>query len=179
MMKFKRLSLLCLLVMAAFSFNSCSDDEPDSRQYIDYEYGVEVLEGYSLIYDVTCTYTNIFTNELETKTVGNLGESSFSGHGEGTPKAKEVVFKVEGKLKPNAKELVEEAIAKHRTFSIGYKCRGKAYVYSDPECTNFVKELFSFRKSSEVTTEYDAEYLKYYLDNYPTIEIYEIHHPVE
>lgn len=178
-MKFKRLSLLCLLVMAAFSFNSCSDDEPDSRQYIDYEYGVEVLEGYSLIYDVTCTYTNIYTNELETKTVGNLGESSFSGHGEGTPKAKEVVFKVEGKLKPNAKELVEEAIAKHKKFSIGYKCRGKAYVYSDPECTNFVKELFSFRKSSEVTTEYDAEYLKYYLDNYPTIEIYEIHHPVE
>lgn len=177
-MKFKSLSLLCLFVIALFSFNSCSDDEPAAPQYVDYVYGVEVLDGYTLIYDITCSYTNIFTNELETKTVGNLGESSFSGRDEGTPKAKEVVFKVEGKLKPNAKELVEEAIAKHRRFSIGYKCRGKANVFSDPECTNFVKELFSFRKSSEVTTEYDAEYLKYYLDNYPTIEIYEIHHPV-
>lgn len=177
-MKFKRLSLLFLVVITAFSFNSCSDDEPDSRQYIDYEYGVEVLEGYSLIYDVTCTYTNIFTGEVEKKTVGNMGENLFFGRGENV-KAKEIVFKVEGKLKDNAKEIVEDAIAKHKKFYIGYKCRGKAYVYSDPECTNFVKELFSFRKSSEVTTEYDAEYLKYYLDNYPTIEIYEIHHPVE
>ena len=176
-MKFYRLSLLCLFVIALFSFNSCSDDEPAAPQYVDYVYGVEVLDGYTLIYDITCSYTNIFTNELETKTVGNLGESSFSGRGEGTPKAKEVVFKVEGKLKPNAKELVEEAIAKHRRFSIGYKCRGKAYVYSDPECTNFVKELFSFHRSSEVS-ESDAESLKYYIDNYPTIEIYEIHHPV-
>ena len=175
-MKIKRLSLLCLII-ATVLFNSCSD-EPASPQYVDYEYGVEVLEGYSLIYDVTCTYTNIFTNELETKTVGNLGASSFSGRGEGTPKAKEVVFKVEGKLKPNAKELVEEAIAKHKKFPIGFKCRGKAYVYSDPDCTNFVKELFSFHESSELI-EIDAENLKYYIDTYPTKEICEIHKPIK
>ena len=176
-MKIKCLSLLCLIIIATVLFNSCSD-EPASPQYVDYEYGVEVLEGYSLIYDVTCTYTNIFTNELETKTVGNLGESSFSGHGEGTPKAKEVVLKVEGKLKPNAKEYVDDAIAKHKTFSLGYKVRGKAYGYSDPECTKFVKELFSFHESSEVS-EASAESLKYYIDNYPTIELCEIRKPVK
>lgn len=177
MMKIKRLSLLCLIIIATVSFNSCSD-EPASPQYVDYEYGIEVLEGYTHIYDISCTYTNIYTNELETKTVGNLGESSFSGHGEGTPKAKEVVFKVEGKLKPNAKELVEEAIAKHKKFPIGFKCRGKAYVYSDPDCTNFVKELFSFHESSELI-EIDAENLKYYIDTYPTKEICEIHKPIK
>ena len=178
MMQIKRLSLLCLIIIAAVSFNSCSDDEPATPQYIDYEYGIEILEGYTHIYDISCTYTNIFTNEVETKTVGNLGESVFSGGGKEKPKAKEFMLKVVGKLKPNAKELVEEAIAKHKKFPIGFKCRGKAYVYSDPECTNFVKELFSFHESSELI-EIDADHLEYYIDKYPTIEICEIHKPIK
>lgn len=176
-MKFNRLSLLCLAVIAAFSFNSCSNDEPDRTQYIDYEYGIEVLDGYTFIYDITCSYTNVLTNEVETKTVGNLGENLFSGRGQSV-KAKEVMVKVEGKLKPNAKELVEDAIAKHKTFQIGYKCRGKAHVFSDPECTKFVKELFSIRESSELL-DIDADHLEYYIDKYPTIEICEIHREVK
>ena len=175
-MKFKRLSLLFFVVIAAFSFNSCSNDEPDAKHYIEYEYVIEVSDGYSMIYDVTCTYTNIFTGEVEKKAVGNMGENLFYGRGENI-KAKEIVVKVEGKLKDNAKEIVEDAIAKHKIVTIGYKFRGKANAYSDPDCTKFAKEVFSFLESTKIDG--GAEGLMNYVENHPTYVICDIHRTIK
>lgn len=175
-MKSNRLSLLFFLVFAAFSFNSCSNDEPAAPQYIEYKYGIEVLDGYTLIYDITCSYTDVCTNKVVEKHVGKLGENLFYGRGEEV-KAKEVVVKVEGKLKKNAKEIVEAAVARHQTVSIGYKCHGDAYVYSDADCTKAIKELLFFKQNSEVSS--DAQSLMNYVDNYPTYVICEVRRPVK
>ena len=176
-MKIKQLSLLLLLAVTFFALNSCSNDEPKSPIYTDYEYSVEISEGYSMIYTFTCTYTDICTNETYTKPVGNLGPSIFFGNCVGMGKAKDVVFKVEGTLKDNAKEIVEDAIAKHKSVTVGCRYSAMSSTYMDEAKTKPAKNLLTFAENFESTI--SAEGLKYYLDNEPTIVLFEKHFTIK
>lgn len=176
-MKIFRLALSCLFMLAVISFSSCSKNEPkDGPQtvYTAFEYGLEVGDGYSMLYDITCTYTDVCTGKEVTKPMENMGENLYSGRCEGLPKVKDAVIKVEGKLKPNAKQIVDDLIAKQQKVTTGYVCRCTAGIYSDAACTKSIKGLFAVNQFA-IKRDVTPEAMKSFIDKNPTNEICVIH----
>lgn len=134
----KQFLLLLAVVAAVFAFSSCSKDEPKDPEYTRCSYDVTVEDGLSAIYDFTITTT---TADGEVQESPFLYQSKIVSWRENAKPFK-VSFKLVGKLKPNAADIIKDLASKHVIINEGYSYMGIAAVYSDKEYNNMKRTLY-------------------------------------
>lgn len=142
--------MMLALAASAVVLPSCNKQDTGSGYLsADYDFFVPVFD--MEVYDYTITYTDVKTGALVTKTMTE-DNWIYKDVAKVSKLPEPFVLKIEGKLKPNAEQIIDDMIESGGLIvtSHGYVNSCSADLYEDQGCTVLKKNILSSKSTSLV-----------------------------